>query len=319
MSDNDAAYEMSNAIARNTAENDFSQARGKAFWAQMTHLLDPNENKLISLNDVKELLKPKGETYKGMMQVPIKLIVGSEGRYRDFNRYFLPNSEYLKSRWIRVDEARIQDVILPPIRLYEIGEVYFVRDGNHRVSVAKSMGMEMIDAEVTSLSSEIVLSPDMSLDGMKAEVIEYEKRNFYAETLFGDITGFWDLNFSIPGQYDVIYNHILTHKYYKNQGIDEEIPFNEAVIGWYMAVYRPVVDVINAEHLQANFPGRTESDLYVWIVKHWDFLKQKYGAFSLEDAANDFREKHGEMKGKVLPFIIFVAERLLNRLKGHKK
>jgi hypothetical protein len=204
---------------------------------------------------------------------------------------------------MRVDEAHIKDIILPPIQLYEIGGVYFVRDGNHRVSVARSQGIEMIDAEVISLSSEITITPRMTVDEMRRMIIANEKNIFYEKTGFGDYTGCYGLDFSMPGRYDVIYNHILVHKYYLNQDKSKEIPFSEALISWYNHVYDPIIKIIADERLCLHFPGRTPGDLYVWIVKHWDFLKKKYGIhYSASDAAKDFSQKYGKSKGKIIPF-----------------
>jgi hypothetical protein len=289
---------------------DFSRARGRAVLSRIQHFLTPDKDKLLSFNDVKDILKPKNQTYRGMRVVPIDLIVGSEGRYRDFNKYFFPKADHLRSRWVRVDEARLKDIVLPPIQLYEIGGVYFVRDGNHRVSVAKSQGIESIDAEVTSLSSEIAITPSMTPDRLREMVVNYEKSLFYEKTGFGELTGDASLNFSIPGQYDVIYNHILVHKYYLNQGIGEEIPFSQALESWYSRVYRPIIEIILDEKLYLHFPGRNPCDLYVWIVKHWDFLKKKYGVhYSISDAARDFSVKYGKRQGRFF--------RLLTALAGH--
>ncbi|WP_461247459.1 transcriptional regulator, partial [Treponema sp. R6D11] len=270
-------------------------------------------DKLLSFNDVKNILKPKNEVYMGSQTVPIKMIVGSEGRYHDFNKFFLPRKEHLRSRWQRVDEAHIKDIILPPILLYEIGGVYFVRDGNHRVSVAKMQGVEFIDAEVISLTTEMNINPSMTTDELTAELIEYEKNIFYTETLFGDLTDYWDMNFSAPGRYDVIYNHILVHKYYLNEDIEEEIHFNNALVSWYNNVYNPVIKIIREQWLLANFPGRTEADLYVWIIKHWDFLKKKYGTYSLTKAAGDFSKKYGQSHGKFLRFLGLLFDRIFHR------
>jgi hypothetical protein len=295
------------------ASDDFNRARGKAILSQIQHFLNTDRNRLLSLYDVKEILKPKNETYQGMRMVPINLIVGSEGRYRDFNKFFLPNADHLKARWTRVDEARIRDIILPPIQLYEIGGVYFVRDGNHRVSVARTQGVEIIDAEVTSLSTEIAITPAMTADDLRVAVIQYEKKMFYEKTRFADITGCQDLDFSNTGQYDVIYNHILGHKYFMNQNVAGEIPFEEAMISWYTRVYEPIISIIKKEWLLVKFPGRTASDLYVWLVKHWDFLKKKYGVYySLSDAARDFSVKYGQTRGKILPFLASLLNRLFN-------
>ncbi|MDR0585702.1 MAG: transcriptional regulator [Treponema sp.] len=284
---------MRETIKNQAAEN-FSRARSKEVFQRIMYFLNTDRIKLLSLNDVKEILKPKSETYRGMQAVPISLIVGSEGRYRDFNKYFLPRSEHLRPRWERVDEARLSDITLPPIQLYEIGGVYFVRDGNHRVSVAKTQGVENVDAEVISLSTEISINPSMTVDDLRKALVVYEKKNFFEKTEFGKITGCSSLDFTMPGSYDIIYNHILVHKYFLNQKQSGEIPFDRAVLSWFDNVYRPITDIITKENLCGQFPGRTPSDLYVWIVKHWDLLKKKYGIhYSILDAVRDFGTKYG--------------------------
>jgi len=276
-------------------EEDFSKARHKALFNEVQHFLNPDEATLISLSDIKKLLKPENEVYKGMQTVPVKLIVGSEGRYNDFDNRFFPKSLHLKTRWEHIDIAHINDIPLPPISLYELGGVYFVRDGNHRVSVARSRGVEFIDAEVVSLQSEIKLHPGDSLKKMTRQVINYEKRVFYTETGFGDATDFWSLDFSAPGQYDVIYNHILTHKYYINMNKTDEIGMDMAMQSWLYHVYFPVIAVIDRYHIMKYFRHRTKSDLYVWMIKYWDEIKNKYGSeLTLDDIATPFMKAFGE-------------------------
>jgi hypothetical protein len=313
MSQNDNDIHIQNI----QAAEDFNRARNRELLSRIQHFIHTDKNRLLSFNDVKEILKPRNESYRGMRVVPISLIVGSEGRYRDFNKHFLPRSEHLRARWERVDRARLKDVALPAIQLYEIGGAYFVRDGNHRVSVARSQGVESIDAEVTSLSSEITITPGMTGDDLRDGVIKYEKKIFYEKTRFGELTGAADLDFTTPGRYDVIYNHILVHKYYLNQQSSQEIPFSEALVSWYHKVYQPIIAIIKNEGLTACFPGHSPSDLYVWIVKHWDFLKKKYGVFySVADAARDFSVKYGQNRGKTLRFFAALLGRFFNRSPG---
>jgi len=300
------------SIAQQTSD-DFSRARGKAVLSQLQHFLKNDRNKLLSFNDVKDILKPKNEFYRGNQVVPIKMIVGSEGRYHDFNKFFLPKKEHLRYRWQRVDEAHIKDIILPSIQLYEIGGVYFVRDGNHRVSVAKSQGVEFIDAVVTSLTTEVNIKPSHTIDELRTALIDYEKNIFYEKTNFEKLTGCNDLNFSSPGRYDVIYNHILVHKYYLNENRFYEIPFEEALISWFKEVYTPVIAIIKEQLLLANFPGRTQADLYVWIIKHWDFLKKKYGTYPLAKAAGDFTKKYGQEKGSFFRQMHLSLQRIFNK------
>ncbi|MBP3772993.1 MAG: transcriptional regulator [Treponema sp.] len=286
---------MSEYMITSETDDDFLKARHKALFNEVQHFLNPDEATLISLSDIKKLLKPENEFYKGMQTIPVKLIVGSEGRYNDFDNRFFPKSMHLKTRWEHIDMAHINDIPLPPISLYELGGLYFVRDGNHRVSVAKSKGIEFIDAEVVSLQSEIKLHPGDSLKKMTRQVINYEKRVFYSETGFGDVTDFWSLDFSVPGQYDVIYNHILTHKYYINMNKSDEIGMDKAMISWLLSVYLPVIKVIDRYHIMKYFRHRTKSDLYVWMIKYWDEIKNKFGSdLTLDDIAAPFMRDFGE-------------------------
>jgi hypothetical protein len=276
------------------AEEDFARARTRELLSRLAGLLDPERDRLLALEDVMAVLKPSSEIYVGMKAVSVDAIVGSEGRYRDFNRHFLPRSEHLKSRWVRVDMAHYQDVALPPVRLYEIGGLYFVRDGNHRVSVAHLRGQTHIDAEVSRLDAAVPLRPGMTLEELKREVLAYEKRSFHERTGFAALTGDERLDFTSPGRYDEILEHVATHKYYLNQSLSRELSFAEALWSWHENVYRPVVLAIEEEGLLARFPGRTPSDLYVFIVKHWDELKRKYGlAFPIGDAARDYSQRFG--------------------------
>ncbi len=278
----------------NMAEEDFARARTRELLSRISRLLDPESEKLLPFEEVKAILRPASETYVGMEAVNVDRIVGSEGRYRDFNRHFLPRREFLKSRWVSIDMAHYKDVPLPPVRVYDIGGVYFVRDGNHRVSVARMRGQTMIDAEVTRLDTLIDLKPGMTLEDLKREVIQYEKKGFYEKLDYEAVTGDAGLDFTSPGRYDQILEHILVHKYYLNQSLKGELPLSEALLSWYENVYKPVVAAIQEEGLIARFPGRTASDLYMFIVQHWDELKRKYGlGFPLGEAARDYGQRFG--------------------------
>ncbi|HDQ13683.1 MAG TPA: transcriptional regulator [Sediminispirochaeta sp.] len=281
------------------AREDFNKARSKATISQLLNALTPERQKLLSLDDVRQLLRPRSEIYRGMRAVAIDNIVGSEGRYNDFTSAFLPKRDFIRGRWESVDRAHLADVNLPAIKLYEIGGVYFVRDGNHRVSVAKTQGIEAIDAEVVELDSEIKLRPGMSAAELKDEVIHYEKRKVFRETKLDTVIPPEEINFSEPGRYEEMIGHIQGHKYFLNQGIEEEIPFLDAAASWYNKVYKPIIHLIERERIIYGFPGRSMSDLYMWIVKHWDDLKQKHGNdFSLHQAVLDYSMKYGQSPRK---------------------
>ena len=275
------------------AESDFAKARNKALLNEISHLLNPEETSMISLKSIKQMVKTETETYVGMKVIPIEKIVGSEGRYKDFDNQFFPKNTNPKERWENVDEAVIKDIILPPIKVYELAGVYFVRDGNHRVSVAKSKGVEFIDAEVVSLQTEIKLSPVHTMQGMLKQVINYEKRHFYMETSFGDITDYWSLDFTTAGQYDTILQHILTHKYFINLNQKEEISMEEAINSWFNLVYKPIVETIYKYKIMKYFKKNTVADLYVWIIRFYDDIKKKFGdEIELDTIVSDIKKEY---------------------------
>jgi hypothetical protein len=277
------------------ANEDFNKARTKELFGTIFSLFNPTRQELLSFDDVKDLIKPRGESYRGIKVVPVSKIVGSEGRYRDFNKAFLPRHSHTKTRWTNVDEAHLKDIILPPIKLYEIGGVYFVRDGNHRVSVAVSQGVEAIDAEVISLNSELQFDPAMTKEDLKKKVILYERDKFFEATELDKVIDRDELVFSATGRYDEIQKHIEGHKYFLNENRQEEITFLDAAKSWHDTVFLPIIVTIKTENILSRFPGRTQADLYVWIVKHWDELKKKYGeGFSIQRATQDFSAQYGK-------------------------
>jgi hypothetical protein len=291
--------------------SDFEKARQKQTFFRIISILRNEENELFSFDDVRSILKPKSSTYKGVIPIRVSYIVGSEGRYNDFSRLFLPKSRHLRSRWERVNAAHRANVVLPAIRVYELGGLYFVRDGNHRVSVARIQGKDYIDAEVTELNAEIKLDPAMSMDEIKAEVIKYEKQCFLDCTKLHELRPELDMDFTHIGRYDDIINHINGHKYYLNLEQTEEIPFKDAMLSWYDNVYMPIILLIHDEHILSRFPGRTEADLYVWICRHWDLLKRQYGQnYPLRKAAVEFAQTNGK---NVFQIVQAFFIKLLNR------
>ena len=116
---------------------DFNSARTKHFLRTVFGLVSGRKNDLVAWDEVKDKLKLRGLVMRGMQTVPINKIVGSVGRYRDFDNAFLPATNALSPRWRMINRAFYDDVSLPPVKLYKVGDVYFVLDGNHRVSVAR--------------------------------------------------------------------------------------------------------------------------------------------------------------------------------------
>ncbi|MDA3852521.1 MAG: transcriptional regulator [Spirochaetaceae bacterium] len=284
---------------------DFDKAKSKAAFSDILALLKPEKRQLLSFYDIKNLIKPKKETYRGMMVVNVSDIVGSEDRYQDFSKAFLPKKEHLRNRWMSIDKAYYKDVILPAIKLFKLGEVYFVRDGNHRVSVARTQGVLAIDAEVVELTSEIEITKDMGLEALRKKVIEFEKKRVLKSTGLDRLVEFRNLEFTSPGRYEELMGHILGHKYYINMNRENEITLIEAAFSWYENLFKPISNIIEEESILTRFPDRTMADLYIWIVKHWDHLKDKHGQnYPLDRAAKEYSEIYGQGKG--IRFIKFL-------------
>jgi hypothetical protein len=110
--------------------------------------------RLLSFEEAKGTLARRSQVYRGMRTVEVEKIRGSVGRYRDFDASFLPLRVSMAHRWSRIDRAYHRGDELPAVSLYKIGDAYFVRDGNHRVSVARYHGVAAIDAEVVELRGQ---------------------------------------------------------------------------------------------------------------------------------------------------------------------
>jgi hypothetical protein len=262
-----------------TSDNSFSAAKMRALRGSIFSILNPEKKEMLSFHDIRSLIKPKAEFYKGIQTVPLDKIVGSEGRYNDFNRAFLPKREHLRARWRSINIASLEDVYLPPIKLFKIGETYFVRDGNHRVSVARLRGQIDIDAEITEITSEIEVSPDITIKNLRKKVIAFELNRIRERTGLDEWIDFEEIKFTAPGRYEEILRHIIGHQEYLSTIEDSEIKLKKAAHSWFLNIYLPVVNIIISEELIERFPGRTEADLYVWVMKHWNDLGDRYGDY----------------------------------------
>src|SRR5512140_1554754 len=143
------------------AATDFSLARLKGFLNRIGSIVLNRPDRLLSYEEVRKRLRLGGAIYRGVEMVPLTAIVGSLNRYQDFDRAFLPVRNETANRWENVDLAYYQHKDLPPVLLYKVGQVYFVIDGHHRVSVAREQGQEDIEAEVRECMSRVNITPDL--------------------------------------------------------------------------------------------------------------------------------------------------------------
>lgn len=268
----------------------FSKARQKAFLRKVLAAVQGEPNQLLHYDEIRHKVRAEMPHYAGMTTVPVDRIVGSVNRYRDFDRAFLPTQSRTAGRWRRIGEAYYSDINLPPVKLYKVGEVYFVVDGNHRISVARELGREFIDAEVQECRTRIPLTSDMDPDDI--EVIG-EKTDFLAATQLDESRPGANIELTIPGGYHLLLEHIEYHRYLQSQEWKREFTTSEAAGQWYDQVYQPAVQVIRNSRVLSEFPHRTEGDLYIWIIEHQYFLREHVGGeVSTQDAARSFAEHY---------------------------
>ena len=222
-------------------------------------------------------------------EILLEKIVGSVGRYRDFNRAFLPRAQIDPQRWMRVDGLR-RRADLPPIDVFQIGEVYFVRDGNHRVSVARARKDKTIRARVVQIPTRVPLGPDTSPDDL---ILKAGYAEFLENTSLDRTCPEQRIELTRPGGYRSLQQHIEIHQFYVGLRSRDYPTLSEAAADWYQSVYLPVVERIRASGTLKHFPGRTEADLYLWIAENRARLQMRYGgAEKAQDAVDDFALKH---------------------------
>jgi len=275
------------------AETDFSVARLKAFLNRIRSIVSGQPRELLSYEEVRKTLHIGGSIYRGVEDVPVKDIVGSLNRYHDFDRAFLPARGTIAPRWENIDLAFYRNIGLPPVLLYKVGRVYFVVDGHHRVSVAREQGLESIEAEVRECNSRVNITPDLKPEDL---VILGEKVDFLERTRLDQLRPRSRVRLTILGGFDRMAEHIAVHCYFMGLDLKRDISDEEAVIDWYDTVYLPIVKVIRQSKILREFPGKTEGDMYLWVLDRQRYLSQAEGQALQppEDAARNFIESRDD-------------------------
>jgi len=284
---------------------DYHQARRRAALQEIMGWLTGKSVELLPYADVSKQLRARGIAAQERRDIPLASIVGSVGRAADFTRTFLPRHGTNGQRWARIKAQATGLEGFPPIDVYQIGDAYFVLDGNHRVSVARELGATHIEAFVTEVQTLVPFSPGEGWDDLlaKAEYADFLERTGIAGILPGI-----DLSMTLPGRYTAVEEHIGVHRYFMGIDFQRDIPYAEAVVHWHESVYQPVIQIIRRRELTADFPGRTETDLYVWLLEHRTAIAQELGwPVETSAAAADLAEKFSRTPRRT---VLRLSERL---------
>ncbi|MBK8899653.1 MAG: universal stress protein [Anaerolineaceae bacterium] len=257
-----------------SALDDFHQARRQAALQQLLARFTGEQTELLSYDDIRKKLKVTNLRDRGLQDIPVDKIIGSVGRYKDFTRSFLPKSDKSEERWARVKAAVSDMTGVPPIEVYQLGDAYFVIDGNHRVSIAKQLGMPTISAFVTEVKTRVPLTVG---DNPNEIICKSRYAEFLERTNLDKLRPEADLLMTFCAQYSVLLDHIDVHRYYMGLDFKRDISYEEAVAHWYDEVYMPVVEMIREQGIIRNFPERTEADMYWLLAEHRAELEEALG------------------------------------------
>ena len=274
------------------AHSKFDHAKRQAVVEGMVALVRGKPSDLLPFDDVQRKLGLHITRERGLQQVSLDQIVGSAGKYHDFTRSFWPRNEKLRERWKWIYVAAHDFRGLPPVELYQVGEVYFVKDGNHRISVARALGSKTIEAYVTEYISPALLTVATVDAGLDALALQIERERFLGRTRLPELRLGAQIELSQPGGYDTLLEHIAVPAYVLSQQTGQPVAWEEAVTLWYDDVYTPVVRAIRQQELQRRYPGRSDADLYLWLMEHRDALEPAEEQ-ALAAAARQFVETVG--------------------------
>jgi hypothetical protein len=269
------------------SQADYNRARFRAFLNKVRAVVSGQPTNLLSYDEIKEKLRIGGPIYRGMHTVRIDQIAGSLNRYHQFDRAFLPVQDNTEERWKSVDRAFYEDISLPPVVLYKVGQVYFVVDGHHRVSVARQQGQVFIEAEVRECATKVDITPNIKPEDLE---ILGTKVQFLERTNLDHLLPGVDIALTIPDGFVRMLEHIAVHRYFMGLDWKRDVPEEEAIVHWYDMVYQPITKIIRTSKVLKEFPGKTEGDLYLWVLDHQHYLAENSGQplQPPDEAARDF-------------------------------
>ena len=201
----------------------------------------------------------------GIQTIALENITGSVGKYADFDSRFRPKKHVSTERFSEIKQAMRQGDAIPPVRLYQIRDQYYVLDGNHRVAAAKELGWTEIKAKVVEL---------LSARNTMENLLYLEKRQFLEKTGLPR-----EIDLTEVGKYNYLEHQIQKHQRYLTSESGKECDFIRAAKDWYHTIYLPLTTIIRNGDLLKYFPGRTLADLYTYIAyHHWDSgTNRRYG------------------------------------------
>jgi len=262
---------MVSHIYQQQAKREWDRARRKAFWAELRADFGGQDRQILNFDQIADRFELSNAFYEGVKRIPLNKIVGSVGRYQDFTDAFLPTTAAMEERWRNIATLYLDATSggVPPIAAYQVGDTYFVRDGNHRVSVANQLDMVDIEAYIWHYPESVVgLAAGINID---LALLETERQAFLDQTQIDLLRPAHNIRLTAPEGYNTILGQIIYYQYALSQIDGEEISYPDAVTAWYDMRYEVTEQVIEQSGIMKSFPNRTLTDFYIWIIRrHWE-------------------------------------------------
>ena len=299
------------------ALHDFQSAHLRGKLQGVLARITGRSNELLSYEEVANKLKLRGRSDKGIQAIPVDAIVGSVGRYTDFTRTFLPRRVEDRQRWANVKAATLDPAGagIEPIEVYKVSDVYFVMDGNHRVSIAREEGWKTIMAHVIEIQTDIPLTADVQPEEL---IVKAEYADFLEQTGLNKAREPVDLRLTIPGGYQKLLDEIAARHYQMEEQL-QEASLQDAAESWYREIYLPFAEAVRERGMMRWFPNRTITDLYVWMAEHRQELERELGWTIRPEAAAEavIQTKNRRATAEDSKIGSWRKARLLNRYSEH--
>lgn len=215
------------------------------------------DNHVSSFNEQQEKEEDVQFIDHGVKTVDLEKIIGSVGKYYDFDSHFRPKKHVSGKRFTDIKKAMRNGKIIPPVKLYQIRNNYYVLDGNHRVAASKELGRFDIQAKVVEL---------LSAKNTMENLLYIEKMRFCETTGLPE-----KIDLTEVGKYNFLEKQIKNHKNHLTNISGKESSFKKAAEDWYNTIYTPLITIINNGNLIKYFPKRSVADLYTYIAyHHWE-------------------------------------------------
>ena len=253
---------MDTGFPSSDAQNDFSRARRRRAIATLAQRLrrEPSDvNLILPFDEVVDALGRTGERSLGLQNIPLDSIVGSVGRTREFDRSFRPTSTRTRPRWERIANAQRRGEDMPPISVYRVGDLHFVRDGHHRVSVARAQGRPDIDAYVTEVSTRLGAGGEIRPADLP---LKSHMRVFLERVPLSDAEAS-ELQLSDPWAYAALAEGVEAWGFRTIQGRGEPLTRREVAESWLRDEFRPVVAMLRHADLIGD---GTDADAYMRVA-----------------------------------------------------